>query len=104
MSHNPYTVTFPDGTLLYGVHNGYYALRPLFCTPEEAMDYTRRELYSATEPANASSSEVEVILDKGEAWEEISRASLEARWLTGPANSNERLAEQHIDSDYPFFD
>lgn len=65
MSHNPFTVAFPDGIRLYGVHSGYCALRPLFDTPEGAMNSLREDLYTATAPANAFSSEVEVILDKG---------------------------------------
>ncbi|HHH3524866.1 TPA: hypothetical protein ACPZBZ_004810 [Enterobacter hormaechei subsp. steigerwaltii] len=105
MSHNPYTVEFPDGTRLYGVNNGACSLRLLFDTPEQAMNFPREELYSAVEPANVRLTEVTVVLDPGEPWEEINRASFEERWLTGPANSDERNAGQPIDADlYGNFD
>lgn len=104
MSHNPFTVEFPDGSRLYGVSNGYVRLRPLFVTPEEAMNYSRDALYNAQQPADAHQSEVEVTIDPGEVWEEINKASFTEKWLTGPANTNERLAERTIDPDYPTWD
>lgn len=95
MSHNPYIVQFPDGSRLYGVSNGSgVLLRPLFRSPEEAMSFPREALYNATEPSEASQTDVKVIIEPGEAWESENRASLKLMWLTSPQTSNERLAEE----------
>ncbi|MGC0987137.1 hypothetical protein WKH15_21715 [Pantoea agglomerans] len=92
MSHNPFIVQFPNGSRLYGVSNGSgLLLRPLFRSPEEAMNYPREALYNALEPSDASHTEDKVIIEPGEAWESENRASLKAMWLTGPQTSNERL-------------
>ncbi len=64
MSHNPYIVQFPDGSRLYGVSNGSgVLLRPLFRSPEEAMSFPREALYNATEPSEASRTNVKVIIE-----------------------------------------
>jgi len=95
MSHNPYIVQFPNGSRLYGVSNGSgVLLRPLFRSPEEAMSYSREALYNATEPSDASHTDVKVIIEPGEAWESENRASFELMWLTGPQTSIQRLAEE----------
>lgn len=95
MSHNPFVVQFPNGSRLYGVINGSgVLLRPLFSSPEEAMNYPRQALYNAPEPSDASHTEVKVIIEPGESWESENRASLKAMWLTGPGTSNKRMIEE----------
>ncbi len=64
MSHNPYIVQFPDGSRLYGVSNSSgILLRPLFRSPEEAIGF--QALYNATEPSEASQTNVKVIIEPG---------------------------------------
>lgn len=106
MSHEIFTVEFSDGRRLYGAEDTStgYAYRFLFETPELVEDWIfsaygddgrfQKDRDERAEPANVRQLEETVTYDPDKTWSFKTRASWDARWLTGPSNSDELLSEE----------
>jgi hypothetical protein len=111
MSHEVFTVEFEDGRRLYGVvdtmtgHHYRFLFDTavagkdwIFSAYDESTGHRVRDRVELPEPSSAIETQESVTLNPENAeWSMASRASWVARWLTGPADSDELLSEAGYD-------